>query len=165
MDEPVHQAKDTTGERLAQSSGDAAPSEPSSGDKPLPKAHPAETLTALAGALGAAVTQLLDVDNAAVVSVLIALLGLLPALVTWLVEIGKKWDEPGAGRGTSSGIQGEVAHFEEMFLRHAAITGEPHPQLDAISSVRAKFATPKEANSTKPGEPGAQEVGGKGQAT
>lgn len=113
--------------------------------------RPAETLTAVAGGLGAAVTQLLGVENAAVISFLIALVGLLPALVTWLVELGKHWDGPGT---PAAEAQAELDYAQARLLRHARVapggsaTGVGESELERVKAIRDAFGESKPAGDT-----------------
>lgn len=109
-----------------------------SGGTALPKDRPAETLTAAAGVVAAGVTQLLDVENAAVIGVLVALVGLIPAFVTWLVEIGKKWDD--AAGGAVASPAGEAEYLQGKLLREASICiDETEKRRHAIEKILTTF--------------------------
>lgn len=112
-----------------------------SGSKLLAADRPAETVTALGGVVGAAAAQLLDLENAAVVSLLLAVVGLLPALVTWLVEVGKKWDDSPSS-GSAAGAAAELDYLQARMLREVGVCVGPDfdARVEKISQVRQAFS-------------------------
>jgi hypothetical protein len=137
----------TSTETVDKKTGGGSPA-PASAATGVAAHRPAETLTALAGGLGAAVTQLLDVENAAVISALIALVGFLPALITWLVEVGKKWDGPGFVPPRAE-VAAELDYAQARLLRHARIAvkenvgGAPESELERVKAIRDAFGETK----------------------
>ena len=128
---------------------EAAPSSPA----PIPApttgpaglaGRPAETVTAAAGAVGAALTQILGIDNSAIITVLFAALGLLPALVTFLIELGKKW-EGSSIVSSDSDVAAELAYSQSRLLRAARI-GEAYgssAELERVKAIKTTFAGDK----------------------
>lgn len=79
--------------------------------------HPAETLTA-AGALGVLIAQFFGLDDPETLTALIVLIGVLPAGITWLVEVGKRWESPSAVATLTSV---DVPHIQQRALRKSRV--------------------------------------------
>jgi hypothetical protein len=81
------------------------------------KNRPAETLTA-AGALGVLVAQFLGLDDPEILTALIVLIGVLPAGITWLVELSRKWEGPSSAAALTSA---ELPYIRQRALRKSRV--------------------------------------------
>jgi hypothetical protein len=65
--------------------------------KNLPTHRPAET-TALAASLVVLITYLIGVDDPGVIAALTVVVGAIPGIVTWIVELTRQKDQNALGR-------------------------------------------------------------------